>query len=196
VYEWPIKKKVKWPVKELLARRQQRLLKMWLRYVESLRDIEEVVHICEPEAGRNLSDDEGKRSLDDLRNCQVGSEGLSIFQVGNEERSVVDPKDCQVGSNESSSCQVGNDMRSLEDLIDYQEGREEIPYFQVGKGEQMRPCESLMNSEVSLDQQGELMEKDQRCILIIGGIEVFLPSSPVEAKSCVTDATTQKDNQL
>jgi hypothetical protein len=27
VYEWPMKGKVKWPVKKLLARRQQRLLK-------------------------------------------------------------------------------------------------------------------------------------------------------------------------
>jgi hypothetical protein len=27
VYEWPMKTKVKWPVKELLAKRQQRLLK-------------------------------------------------------------------------------------------------------------------------------------------------------------------------
>jgi deoxycytidylate deaminase len=28
VYEWPMKMKVKWPVRELLARRQRRLLKM------------------------------------------------------------------------------------------------------------------------------------------------------------------------
>jgi hypothetical protein len=35
VYEWPMKKKVKWPVKELLAKRQQRLLKKWLRYAEA-----------------------------------------------------------------------------------------------------------------------------------------------------------------
>jgi hypothetical protein len=74
-------------------------LRIWLRYVEGLRDIEEVVHICEPEDGRNLSDEEEKRSLDDIRNCQVGSEELPI-------------------------CSVGNDMRSLEDLIDCQEGIE------------------------------------------------------------------------
>jgi hypothetical protein len=41
VYEWPMKTKEKWPVKELLARRQWRLLGMWLRHVESPRDDEE-----------------------------------------------------------------------------------------------------------------------------------------------------------
>jgi hypothetical protein len=97
---------------DLLARGQQQLLRRWLRYVESLRDTEEVVHVCEPEAGRNLSDDEEKRSLEDIR-------------------------DCQVSSKELSSCQMGNEMGSLGDLIDYQVGREEIPYFQVGKGEKM-----------------------------------------------------------
>jgi hypothetical protein len=87
-------RKVKWPVKELLARRQQRLLKMWLRYVESLRDEEEVVHICEPKAGRNLSDDEEKMRSVNLIDCQVSSE------------------------EESSYFHVGNEMGSLEDLID------------------------------------------------------------------------------
>jgi hypothetical protein len=49
-----------------------------------------------------------------------------------------------------------------------------------------------MSSGVSSYQQGELIEKDQRCILIIGGIEVFLPSSPVEANTCVADETSEK----
>jgi hypothetical protein len=62
-------------------------LKEWLRYVEDLRVEEEVVHVCEPEAGRNLSDDEEKRSLEDLKDCQVSSEEFSIFQVGNKKRS-------------------------------------------------------------------------------------------------------------
>jgi hypothetical protein len=86
VYEWPMKTKVKWPVKELLAQRQQKLLKEWLRYVEDLRDEEEVVHVCEPKAGRNLSDDE-ERSSEDLRDYQGGSEEFSIFQEGNKKRS-------------------------------------------------------------------------------------------------------------
>jgi hypothetical protein len=70
VYEWPLGRKEKWPVNKLLARRQRRLLKEWMRYVESLRDIEEVVHVCEPKIGRNLSDVEDElRSLDDLKDC-------------------------------------------------------------------------------------------------------------------------------
>jgi hypothetical protein len=58
VYEWPMKRKLEWPVKKLLARGQQKLLKEWLRYVESLRDEEDIVHAYEPEVGRNLNDDE------------------------------------------------------------------------------------------------------------------------------------------
>jgi mannitol/fructose-specific phosphotransferase system IIA component len=55
----------------------------------------------------------------------------------------------------------------------------------------MRPRESLMNSEVSSDQQEEMIEKeDQKSILMIGGIQIFLPHSPVEARECVADAAT------
>jgi flagellar biosynthesis GTPase FlhF len=42
-----------------------------------------------------------------------------------------------------------------------------------------------MNSAESSYQQGELMEEDQKCILIIGGIQIFLPISPVEASTSV-----------
>jgi hypothetical protein len=76
-------------------------------------------------------------------------------------------------------------MGSLEDLIDCQKGRAEIPDFQVGKGKKMNSAESSY-------KQGELMEEDHRNILIIGGIQIFLPSSPVEAKVCVADATTEE----
>jgi hypothetical protein len=164
VYEWPMKKKVKWLVKILLARGQQRLLRVWLRYVENLRDTKEMVHICELEAGKSLSDDEDKRSDKGLRNCQVGSKESSYFQVGNE-------------------------MGPL-DLIDCQVGREEIPRCQVGKGSELRLVEGLMSSEVSSDQQRELTEEDQKYIMIIERIEVFLPHSPIEARACVAGATT------
>jgi hypothetical protein len=40
--------------------------------LKDLKDEEEVVHICEPEAGKSLSDDEEERSSRDLRNCQGG----------------------------------------------------------------------------------------------------------------------------
>jgi hypothetical protein len=48
-----------------------------------------------------------------------------------------------------------------------------------------------MSSEVSSYQQGQLIEKeDQKSILMIGGIKVFLPYSPVEASVCVANAAT------
>jgi hypothetical protein len=48
-----------------------------------------------------------------------------------------------------------------------------------------------MNSEVSSYQQGVLTKEDQKYSLIIGGIEVFLPSSPVEARGCVAEAAIE-----
>jgi hypothetical protein len=72
------------------------------------------------------------------------------------------------------------------DLGDYQEGRTKISSIQVGNKEDMRLCECLMNSEVSSDQLGTLREEeDQKFILMIGGIGIFLPSSPVEANACI-----------
>jgi hypothetical protein len=83
--------------------------------------------------------------------------------------------------------------------MDCQEGSRKIPICQVGMGTKMGLFESLMNSEVSLDQPKELTEQmssemdldqqmqltekeDQRNLLMIGGIQIFLPHSPVEAK--------------
>jgi hypothetical protein len=104
VYEWTMKRKVKWPVKKLLAKRQQRLLRRWLRYVKSLRAIEEMVHACEPKVDRNLSDDEEERSRRDLIDYQVGRDGLSNCQVGNRKRSSEGLIYCQEGGAESSNC--------------------------------------------------------------------------------------------
>jgi len=119
LYEWPMKNKVKWLVNKLLARGQRQLLRMWPRYVERLRGEEDMVHICEPETGKSLSDDGEKRSEKGLRNGQVSSEELSGFLEGNEKRSMVYLKDWQVSSEESSYFHVGNEMGSLEDLIDF-----------------------------------------------------------------------------
>jgi hypothetical protein len=47
--------------------------------------------ICEPEAGRNLSDDEERRDREDLIDCQEGSEAISGC---NKKRSRDDLKDC------------------------------------------------------------------------------------------------------
>jgi hypothetical protein len=133
VYEWPLRRKVKWPVKKLLARRQRILLRGWLRYVESLRDEEEMVHICEPETGKNLSDEE-ERSVSGLMGCQEGIDEFLNCQVGNGMRSLEDIIDCQEDNNENSYFQVGNDMRLVEDLINYEVGRSELSSCQVGNG--------------------------------------------------------------
>jgi hypothetical protein len=106
-------------------------------------------------------------------------------------RSVGDLIDCQESRRESSNFHMGNEMGSLEDLIDFHEIRIEIPYCQVSKGEEMRQYENLLNLEVSSGQQGVLTGEDQRrIILIIGGIQIFLPKIQVEARACVSGATT------
>jgi hypothetical protein len=52
VYEWPMRKlKVRWPFKELMARKKRRLLKVWLRHVENLDGPKEMVQICEQRLG-------------------------------------------------------------------------------------------------------------------------------------------------
>jgi hypothetical protein len=49
-----------------------------------------------------------------------------------------------------------------------------------------------MNSTESSYYQGMLIEEDQRSILIIGGIGIFLPSNLVEAIKCVAYATIEE----
>jgi hypothetical protein len=71
-------------------------------------------------------------------------------------------------------------------IVDCQEGRTEFLSFQVGKEEEERLSESLGNSEVSSDQLGTLIEEeDQSFVLIIGGIKIFLLSSPTEASASI-----------
>jgi hypothetical protein len=114
-YEWPLNREAKWPVQNMLARKQQQELKKWLRYVESLSDIE-MVCICEPEVGETL-DDEEERSVLDLINCQEGRDEFSNCHMGNEMRSLEDLIDFQEDSNGNSYCQEGNGMRLFEDLV-------------------------------------------------------------------------------
>jgi hypothetical protein len=163
-YEWPLKRTTKWHVRKLLARGQQQVLKRWLRYAENLSD-------------------EGKRS----------GRGLVGFQVRNEKGSV--------------------------DLVNFQEGRGDIPNFQVGKGEEVSSAESSHQGVLTDEEEAEerprsgenscgivdrvneddeklktstVEEKDQGSILVIGGIEVFLPHSLIEARECVADATKRQ----
>jgi hypothetical protein len=70
VYEWPMRKlKVKWPVKELMARRQRRLLRGWLRHAENLNRPKKRVQICEPETGRSLSSKDEMGLAEYLKHC-------------------------------------------------------------------------------------------------------------------------------
>jgi hypothetical protein len=56
----------------------------------------------------------------------------------------------------------------------------------VGK-EEVRLLESLRKSELSSDQLGTLIEEeDQRHILIIGGLGIFLPHILTEANVCIS----------
>jgi hypothetical protein len=60
----------------------------------------------------------------------------------------------------------------------------------------MRLSEGLINSEVSLDQQMQLTEEeDRRSLLMIGGIQIFLPLAQGEAEICVADAATAEVGQ-
>jgi hypothetical protein len=101
VYEWPMRMKEKWPVRALMAKRHQRLLKIWLRHVENLnRPEEKMVQVCEPEDGRNLSSEDDMGSAEDLKDCQEGRTKIPNCQEGNEMRSLRDLIDCQEDSRE------------------------------------------------------------------------------------------------
>jgi hypothetical protein len=248
--------------KSCWSENRQQEWRKWLRHVENLSDTEEeLIHICEPETGRNLSDDEEGRSVTGLINCQEGRDEFSNCQVGNDMRSSEDILDCQEdnsgnscfqvdhemgsgdlincqeGRSELSSCQVGNRRRSVEDLIDYQEGsdgsssfqvgneegsldlidcqggRGEIPDRQVGKGEEMNSAESSYQQGVLIDEDScgfadhmneddeklytpIAVEEDQRCVLIVGGIQIFLPNSPAETNTRVAhEVVAQRESK-
>jgi regulator of replication initiation timing len=147
-YECPLNRMVKWLVQKLLARKQQQELRRWLSELENLTDIgEEQIHICEPEIGRHLSDEEEVRSNEDLINSQVGRNGISSCQVRNRKRSMEGIIYYQGRSDESSYFQVGNEMGSV-DLIKFLVGRREVPNCQVGRRKEMRLSESIRSLEV------------------------------------------------
>jgi hypothetical protein len=124
-YEWPLNRKVKWPIQKLLAKKQQQEWRKWLRHVENLSDTEEeLACICEPEVGETLSDEEG-RSVTGLINFQEGRDEFSNFQVGNDMRSSEDIFDFQEERSGNSYYQVDHEMGSG-DLINFQEGRSEL----------------------------------------------------------------------
>ena len=170
MHEWPMKTKAKWPVKELMDKKQRRLLRGWLRHAENLDGPEEMVQICELKTGRILDEENEMGSVEDLKNCQEGREEIPNCQVGKELRSLRDLIDCHEDSQGISHGQVGNGLRSLRD-------------------EHMRLSKGLINLEVSLNQPEEMIEEeDQMSLLMIGGIQVFLPHSLGEAEIFVAYA--------
>jgi hypothetical protein len=102
VYEWPMQKpKAKWPVRELMVKRQCRLLRKWLRYAENLKATEEeMIDHCWPETGKGLDDwdDEEDKlgSSEDIIDCQERNGRFPYGQVGKgtEMRSTEDLKNC------------------------------------------------------------------------------------------------------
>jgi hypothetical protein len=162
------KPKVKWPVRELMVKRQQRLLKRWLRYAEDLRATEEeMICYCWPETGKSLDDWDELGSTDDLKHCRLGrKEEIPVSQEGNRLRSVEGLKDCREDSQGISNCQLGKEteMRSAEDLMDCQEDNEETLHCQLGNerrsDEDLEDCQEgsgkhvkLLNCQVGRDEQ-------------------------------------------
>jgi hypothetical protein len=101
VYEWPMKTpKVKWPVRELMVKGQQRVLRRWLRYAENLKATEEkMICHCWPETRKILDDWDDEEdelgSSENLKNCQEGREvEIPVCHEGNELRSVEHLTDC------------------------------------------------------------------------------------------------------
>jgi hypothetical protein len=87
-------------------------------------------------------------------------------------------------------------------LIEFHGGRREIPYHQVGEGEEINSVESSYQKGVLIDEHScgfadqvseddeklntpIAVEEDQRCVLIVGGIQIFLPNSPIETNTRV-----------
>jgi hypothetical protein len=143
------------------------VLKRWLRHAENLSH-------------------KGKRS----------GKGLIDFQVGNEKGSM-DLVNCQVGRRDIPDFQVGKDeeMRSDESshqrmLIDEEEA-EGIPHSEG----YLHGVASRVNEDDEKLQTSTIEEKDQGSILIIGGVEIFLPSGRGEASIDVVNAikTTRRD---
>jgi len=99
-------------------------------------------------------------------------------------------------------CQVGNEEEPV-GLVNCQEGRGDIPIFQVGNGGEMSSDDNSYQRALKYEEEGKerpqssensrgivghvnedngklktstVKDRDQRTILIIGGVEIFLPS--------------------
>jgi hypothetical protein len=146
-----------------------------------------------------------RRSGEDLKDCQEGSGSILSCLEGRDEKLRL--SESLLDSRESSIQQrVLMKMGSVDLMIYQGSSRGSIPYCQVGRDgqmnldqpeeltEQMRLSDSLINSEVNMDQQVQLTEdEDQYDILMIGGISIFLPFAPEEAENRMADVARSEE---
>jgi hypothetical protein len=172
-----------------------------MRSAEDLKDChedgQETLHF-------QLSDE--RRSGEYLEDCQEGNESVLSCLEGRDEKLRL--SESLLDSRESSIQQRLLMKMGSVDLIVCQGSGGSIPYFQVGMDEQIKPSVGLSNSEVSWNQLRELTkqvdsrmnvdqemqltgeEEHQDGILMIGGIEIFLPFAQEEAENSVQNETT------
>jgi hypothetical protein len=64
---WVMKKAARWPIQQLISRRQRHMLKVWIKEVDKLKADDREVCICEPEQGPILGKgDDEKRPVEGL----------------------------------------------------------------------------------------------------------------------------------
>jgi hypothetical protein len=115
--------------------------------------------------------------------------------VGNEVRSIEDFIDCQEGNNENSYFQVGkgSKMRLSESLKNSEESSYQQGMLTSGREAEERShlyeysCGFVdhVNEDDEKLNTSTVKEEYQMCILIIGGIKIFLPESQVDPSICV-----------
>jgi hypothetical protein len=119
--------------------------------------------------------------------------------VGNEVRSIEDFIDCQEGNNENSYFQVGkgSKMRLSESLNNSEESSYQQGMLTSGREAEERShlyeysCGFVdhVNEDDEKLNTSTVKEEYQMCILIIGGIKIFLPESQVDPSICVVYTT-------
>jgi hypothetical protein len=133
------------------------------------------------------------------KTARRAARSISYCQVGRDEHLRLSES---LRDSEESSSQhwVLIKMGSV-DLKICQEDSGSIPYCQMGRDELMKsdqPEELTEKESSKSDQQVQLTEEeDHDDILMIGGIQVFLPCAQEEAEICVADgAATEEQSQL
>jgi hypothetical protein len=71
-----MKNKVKWPIWKLIFKKQRKIIRIWMRQVESLKNSKEkwpskkkMVYICKPKEGENIDGEGDERLVEDPKDC-------------------------------------------------------------------------------------------------------------------------------